>query len=407
MKRTDKNGRVLMTGEQQLVDGSYEYRIMVKNRRYSICCDDLDELREEEKKFDLDKANLNEKPLLNTINDAYIQWAENKKGIKPNTFVNYKYSYEHYVKPSFGRMRLSDLRKSDIKKFYNKLADTYFLKANSIDNVHTVLHQVLQIAADDGIIPSNPSDRALFELRRSHNYDGEKKIALSVEEEKLFLIFVKDSVQYSRWYPIFDVLFHTGMRIGEATALTWNDIDFDNNEIHINKTLVYYSNGGKCTYSINTPKTESGTRTVPMIGDVKFVLLNELQRLNKEELRCRTVVDGITDFVFINRFGDVLNFNAVNKAIKRIVRDCNDQILATTVDPENCLLLPNFSCHNLRHTFATRLYESQKISLKAIQEILGHADISTTLDIYTKLTDKKRKEAFELLCNVNLYNENT
>ena len=66
MKRTDKNGRVLMTGEQQLVDGSYEYRIMVKNRRYSICCDDLDELREEEKKFDLDKANLNEKPLLNS-----------------------------------------------------------------------------------------------------------------------------------------------------------------------------------------------------------------------------------------------------------------------------------------------------------------------------------------------------
>ena len=59
MKRTDKNGRVLMTGEQQLIDGSYEYRIIVKNRRYSICCDDLDELREEEKKFDLDKANLN------------------------------------------------------------------------------------------------------------------------------------------------------------------------------------------------------------------------------------------------------------------------------------------------------------------------------------------------------------
>lgn len=59
MKRTDKNGRVLMTDEQQLIDGSYEYRIMVKNRRYSICCDDLDELREEEKKFDLDKANLN------------------------------------------------------------------------------------------------------------------------------------------------------------------------------------------------------------------------------------------------------------------------------------------------------------------------------------------------------------
>ena len=386
-----------MTGEQQLADGNYEYRIMINNRRYSVCCDDLDELREEEKRLHIGKQNSDEKVLLLTINDAYDQWVESKRGLKPNTFVNYKYAYEHYVKPTLGRMRLTDIRKTDIKKFYNKLADTYHLKASTIDNIHTVLHQVLQIAADDGVIPCNPSDRALFELRRSHNYDGEKKIALSLEEEKLFLSFVKNSTQYSHWYPIFDVLFHTGMRIGEATALTWNDIDFENGEIHINKTLVYYSKVGKCTYSINTPKTESGTRIVPMIGDVKSVLLSEKLRLDKNEMRCHVIIDGITDFVFTNRFGDVLNFNVVNKAIKRIVRGCNDEILVTAVDAENCLLLPDFSCHNLRHTFATRLYESEKLSLKAIQEILGHADICTTLDVYTKLTDKKRKEAFSLL----------
>ena len=78
---------------------------------------------------------------------------------------------------------------------------------------------------------------------------------------------------------------------------------------------------------------------------------------------------------------------------KRIIRDCNDAAFLESKNPE--VLLPNFSCHNLRHTFATRLCESG-VNIKAIQSILGHSDITTTMDIYTDVTEEMRNEALEV-----------
>lgn len=398
LRRKDNNGRILKTGETQLKNGHYQFRIMIDGKRYSISCADLDDLREsEEKLLAVKMTGELPKQSIQTVNDAFDYWVRLKRGLKPNTFENYKYSYTHYVKGGFGKKHLSELHKSDVKRFYNLLADQRHLCANTVDCIHTVLHQVLQLAVDDGIISSNPSDRALFDLRRSHNYDYEKKTALSIDEQKLFLRYIRAHTIYNHWYPVFDVLLNTGMRIGEATALTWEDIDFENSAIHINKTLVYYSRGGKSTYSINKPKTQSGIRTIPMLGDVKSVLIEEKERKSKAELKCNVYVDGVTDFVFLNRFGDVLNYVAVNNAIKRITRDCNDEILEKTVNPDGCILLPKFSCHNLRHTFATRLFETDGLDIKVIQEILGHSDVSTTLDVYTKITEKKLSESIKII----------
>lgn len=398
MKRKDSNGRVLKTGEMQLKNGQYEFRITLHGKRYSIRCKDLDELREEAEKLIALKTNeVLPEQNLQTVNDAFNSWIKLKRGLKPNTFENYKYSFLHYVKDGFGKKHLSELHKSDVRRFYNMLADQRHLCASTIDCVHTVLRQVLQLAVDDGFIPTNPADRALYDLRRSHNYDNDKQIDLTIDEQKLFLRYIRTHSVYSHWYPIFDVLLNTGMRIGEATALTWEDIDFENNTIQVNKTLIYYSKGGKSTYSINTPKTKSGFRTLPMLGDVKSVLIEEKERMETNELKCNVSVDGITDFVFLNRFGDVLNYAVLNSAIKRITRDCNDEILEATVNPDGCILLPKFSCHNLRHTFATRLFEIEGLNIKVIQELLGHSDISTTLDVYTKLTDKKISEAVKTI----------
>lgn len=111
-------------------------------------------------------------------------------------------------------------------------------------------------------------------------------------------------------------------------------------------------------------------------------------------VECTVKIDGYTDFVFLNRFGSVHHQGSLNKVFHRIIRDCNDAQFLKSAPPE--VLLPKFSCHNLRHTFATRLCESG-VNIKMIQDILGHADISITMEIYTHVTKEMQKEVKQIM----------
>ena len=102
-------------------------------------------------------------------------------------------------------------------------------------------------------------------------------------------------------------------------------------------------------------------------------------------------IDGYTDFIFVNRFGNTQHQGTLNKAIRRIIRDCNDEVLLKEEDDP--VLLPHFSCHSLRHTFTTRMCEAG-VNVKVIQDALGHADISTTLNIYADVTKELKKNEF-------------
>ena len=134
------------------------------------------------------------------------------------------------------------------------------------------------------------------------------------------------------------------------------------------------------------------TKKMPPRTDTRRVRLRtgESQRANGTYQYRWTTQDGVRhtiydDFIFVNRDGNMQHQGTLNKALKRIMRDCNDEILDKHGADSNPVLLPPFSCHNLRHTFATRLCESG-INVKVIQDILGHADIGTTMDIYVDVT---------------------
>lgn len=393
-RRKDNKGRVLKEGESQRKDGGYDYRWRtVGGKRHSIYAKTLDELREKEADLHRDKSDgIRTEARHVTLNDMFHMWVELKKGLKDNTFQNYQYMYNQFVYSDLGRMKVAQIKKSDIRRYYNKLADERRLKIATIDNIHTVLHQVLELAVEDNYIRTNPSDNALKELKQAHNFDTEKKKALTVEEQRIFMDFLEKNRQYHHWKPIFEIMLYTGLRVGEITGLRWEDVDLENKTISVNHTLVYYNHEKDgCYFNINTPKTRAGNRIVLMIDSVKDAFLQEKQYQEEMGITCQSVIDGYTDFIFVNRFGKVQHQGTLNKALKRIMRDCNDEILEKA-DKADCTLLPKFSCHTLRHTFATRLCESG-VNMKVIQDVLGHADIGTTMNIYIDATNElKQKE---------------
>lgn len=394
-KRYDKKHRLLKTGESERPDGYYQYRYTDrKGKRHTITAGTLEELRQREWQIAKDKADGIRADAQNvTLDDMFELWRRLKRGLKGNTYQNYCYMYQTFVSPEVGKFRISQLKKSDLKSFYNSLVDEKNLKIATVDNIHTVLHQVLAVAVEDGYMRINISDNLLKELKQSHNMGQTRRKALTVAEQELFLGYLqKENVQYHHWYPIFAVMVNTGMRVGEITGLRWEDIDFEEGMIEVNHTLVYYNHADNGSYfSIHTPKTEAGKRMIPMLDEVREAFLMEKRYQKMNGLVCKAVVDGYTDFIFINRFGNVQHQGTLNKALHRIIRDCND--LQFSKNEKNPVLLPKFSCHSLRHTFTTRLVEAG-VNLKVIQDALGHKDFSTTMDIYTDVTKELKQREF-------------
>ena len=179
--------------------------------------------------------------------------------------------------------------------------------------------------------------------------------------------------------------------------LTKNDVDLENNTISVNHNLIYRVIDGKAGFHINTPKTTNGTRTIPIlypqVAEQLRTLIEVMDTLYPEDL----VMNGYHGFLFRNREGYFLSAHNINRAIQRISIAYNaeemDQAELEDREPE---LLPHFSVHNMRHTFCTRLCESTN-DIKFIQQVMGHADFSTTMDIYTHITQENMREKAEAI----------
>lgn len=396
-KRYDNRHRLLRTGERQRKSGTYEYRWTTRNgSSKSISAATLEELRKKEDQIFKDKADGIRTDNVK-LDDLFDLWCHLKRGIKDNTFQNYKYMYSMFVQPSIGQLRIKNLKRSDIKRLYNMLLEKRGLKISTIDSVHTVLHQVITLAVEENYMRINIADNLLKELKQSHNIHAERRRGLTVPEQDLFIEFIKsEKTPYYHWYPIFTVMINTGMRVGEITGLRWCDIDLEEGLITVDHTLVYYNHGDEkgCYFNVHQTKTRAGTRVIPMLPVVKEAFLMEKEYQEFNNLKCNVTIDGYTDFIFINRFGNVQHQGTLNRAIRRITRECNDAQLSK--NSKNPVLLPRFSCHSLRHTFTTRMVEAG-VNIKVIQNILGHADFSTTMDIYTDVTKELKKREFDNL----------
>lgn len=216
-KRKDKTRTVLRTGELQRSDGSYQYSWTDENhkRRY-VYSKTLEALRIKEEAIEKDKSDgIKAEARYVTLDDLYELWKDLKRGLKNNTFENYKYIYETFVRRQIGSKRVSTFLKSDIKRFYNYLVDERGLKPATVDGVHNILHQIFDMAVDDNYIRNNPTNNVLRELKKAHCFKTEKRRGLTRPEQELFMDYLKNSNTAVYWYPVFAVMLGTGLRVGD------------------------------------------------------------------------------------------------------------------------------------------------------------------------------------------------
>jgi len=312
-----------------------------------------------------------------------------------STYTSYVYMYDRYVRDTFGKKLVAEVKYSDVMFFYERLMQNYKLQVGTVDKIHTLIHPIFKLAVRDSIIRINPADGCMAEIKKKSTTGANKRKALTIPQQKAFIDYTQHSEVYYRWAPLFTVLLGTGCRVGEIIGLRWEDVDFAERTININHSVSYRADAKddfRCSYSVSKPKTEAGIRNVPML-DAVYEALQDEKRYQKIEGSNEMTIDGMSGFIFRNRYGAVHNPQGINKAIKRVSDAYNaEEIIKAKKEKREPILIPHFTCHHMRHTFCTRLCE-QEPNVKVIQEIMGHKNIQTTLDIYADATEEAKKES--------------
>lgn len=409
-KRRDDKKRILEKGEYQKDSGVYEYRykdIHGKTRSiysWRLTASDpqpkgkapCKPLRDMIQDINEDKHNNIDTFVAKTttLNDRFDIYIEGKINLRRSTKQNYIYMYDKYVRDSVGRMKMCEINYSIIQRLYNDMITKYGFKPNSMESLHTVLNPIFDRAVWDNLIDSNPCPMAMKQIRASDAWVKEKKLPLTLEQQQTFMRFLESSPKYRHWLNILTVLLGTGMRIGECLGLTWSECQFKTGMIVVTHTLNYRKQeDGHCRHYVEfLPKTQAGIRSIPMFDEVRTALLEEKERQARVGT-AGTVIDGVSGWVFTNRDGTVFKEKNINDAIERIYKAYNaSEQEAAEREGREPFLLPHFTCHQLRKTFCTRLCESENRP-KIVQAVMGHANISTTMDVYAEVEERAKKEA--------------
>ena len=313
-----------------------------------------------------------------TVSEWYHTWLFDYriKDLKPKSFEKYEGIYRNYIKDSeLGKIKLKDLRATHIQRYYNKLQDTKPI--STIKGINTRLKPCLGEAEKQGYIQKNYCK--MVTLPKDNN---KKKIqVLTQQQQKLFI----EAIKGHKLEVLFLIALGTGLRLGELLGLKWSDIDFNTGILTVNRTLSRVKNQTTGKYEIieQTPKTKNSNRTIPIPNDI----LNKLKEHKKNQSKQRLFVgEGYinNNYVFTDDIGNPIDDKKPGRNLKSTLTKLN-------IEP--------IKFHALRHTYATRLFEAN-VPPKTVQVLMGHYDISITMDIYTHVMEDAKLEAIEKLNNI-------
>ena len=328
-----------------------------------------------------------------SLNEWFEIWYWDYKSIivKRSTLQIYYSIYQNQIAPILGSCLLSQIKAYHIQRLYNHILEKN-LSSKYLHDIHNLLHNIFDAAIANDIMIKNPCMGVLMP-----SISQKERRVLSVEEQQLLLNITKQS-KWQQYEPIIKILLGTGMRIGELFALTWQDIDFQQHQIIINKTLVYLpdTHTKKYKFSFQTPKTRNAIRTIPMQHNVENAFRKQLiiQQEQKQNSRWEPLT-GFESLVFLNKYGHPRQRGAFQKTLNHLIASINQDNQPKQNCPTSPHMLP-IHPHTLRHTFATRCFEAG-IPPKTVQMILGHSNIQITLDLYTHVSNQKKRSDLKKL----------
>ncbi|MDB1924145.1 site-specific integrase [Clostridium tertium] len=321
----------------------------------------------------------------NTFENFFCDWLFDVHLInkKPSTCERYEGLYRNYIKDSsISDINIKDITLRDIQEYYS----TLYKKGASIStlkNLNKLISPSIRYAYNNNMIIKDftrgivlPSDTENNKLQKKSDVNP-----FSLDEQIKFL----NAIKGNELETLFITALDSGLRQGELLALTWNDIDFDNECIYVNKTVKLVANvtregREKGEYLVQTPKSEKANRTVVIPAFlVKRLRQHKTQQL-ENKLRYSNLYQD-NSLVFCNQFGKYIDSSRVRKVFKKVLEDNK---------------LKDRKFHDLRHTYATRLFELGE-EPKTVQELLGHSNISITLDTYTHVLESMKKKAVSKL----------
>lgn len=368
----------LPSGCRKRENGTYELRFTENGKRYSVYGATPKECKEKQLERIQELQTVGYITNKNITLDKYFQeWIQEKQGtVKGNTINSYKNVWNS-VKDELGNKKVANIERREIIALQKSLLDKGY-NTYTVNHTITILHQLFKSAVTNEIIIKNPCD-SIKTLKRIETKASETTHrALTPEEQKQFM----EQAKTSYYYEFLSLMLSSGMRIGEVAALSWNDIDYFKNVIHVTKTVARDSDGN---ITIDTPKSISSKRDIPLTETIKQVL--KMQK-EKSKLWSQSNIISLNNrqynFIFLNQSGEIILNGSINLAIRKILTELANKNI----------IIEDFSSHAFRDTFATRFIE-QGGSLQTLKTILGHESLTMTADLYAHVLPNTKQEEMD------------
>ena len=393
MENASKERR-LPKGISKRADGRYQGRFTFQGERFTLYDRDIKALQKKmaDAKYEMEHGiYMNAQHM--TLNTFFDTWVSEIKEhtVKANTISVYMEIYKIHIAPTLGKLQVSSINKLMVQRLLNTMSKNG-LSPNTLAKTKAILYSIFKEAMENRMISYNPCEN--ITIRR----DKTERRVLSWQEQQMFL----EAIRGSRYEMLCILGLSTGLRIGELSGLRWSDINFEEKTLTVERTYIYLHDvkNHQMKDEFHSPKTKNSCRTIRLLDSTLELLQTHKKKQEEEKASMGDqwcpVEDG-ENLVFTTKSGGPVRGLNVAETLNNYVKKINKkEALLAAKEHREPVVFERITPHTLRHTFATRAFESG-IPPKVVQQILGHSSLEMTMDLYTHVTEDVQSKEIQKL----------